>query len=135
MKADARLVTFKSWSRRLAASARMTMKKTAGSPRQSFPRVGMMSTTCGASRNAARPTAAWNRGCCAKARGRYTKPLSRVLMAIGKRSCGGAGVDAGSQLHAPLDARVEGNLVLFQDVPRGTLQRGAGLHICALRRH
>src|SRR5580692_2238351 len=38
-------------------------------------------------------------------------------------------------LHPSLDSRIQRNLVLLQDVPSGSLQRGARLHIRALRRH
>jgi len=61
------------------------MKKTAGSPLQSFPSVGIIPTTWGARLCAARATAASNRACWANAVGTYTTPLSRVCAKEGYR--------------------------------------------------
>lgn len=70
--------TCKSWSLWLAASDKITMKNTAGSPLQSFPSVQMTSLTCGRSCRVARLIADWNRACWENAAGTCTILLSRL---------------------------------------------------------
>ncbi len=90
------LVVLKSWPLRLAAFDKITMKNTAGSPLQSFPRVKLSSVTCGPNCFAARLTADWNWGCWTNA-AEAQKSIEAACAKLGfqsRRLPSGAGHDA-----------------------------------------
>lgn len=80
MDSEICLVRGRSWARGIP-SARTTSKKTADSPFQSFPSVGVKLTTSARNAPAAWATAAKNWGCCAKAFARYINSIITHLAA------------------------------------------------------